>query len=291
MELGGTGIWSGQLRFGDPAAIRDASAELESLGYSALWIPGGVGGAVFDDCETILTATEHVVVATGILNLWMHTAHETADGHAHLTDAHPGRFLLGIGVSHPALVDRDDETRYARPLLAMQAFLDGLDTAPRPVPSAERVLAALGPKMLGLSRDRAAGAHPYLVTPEHTRFAREVLGDGPLLAPEQHAVLETDPAKAREIARQALAIYMNFPNYVNNWRRLGFTEDDVADGGSDRLVDGIVAWGDEAAIAARVQEHRDAGADHVCVQLSTADGVMDAMPLTGWRALAPALVG
>jgi probable F420-dependent oxidoreductase len=169
----------------------------------------------------------------------------------------------------------------------MKAYLDGLDAAPRPVSPDSRVIAALGPKMLELARDRTRGSHPYLGNPEHTAAAREVLGVGLLLAPEQPVVLETEPDAARVIARTHLATYLTLPNYVNNWFRLGMTEDDVKDGGSDRLVDAIVAWGDEATIAARVQEHRDAGADHVCIQVLT--GGMD-LPRDQWRRLAPALV-
>ena len=170
-----------------------------------------------------------------------------------------------------------------------KAYLDALDAATPPVPVEERALAALGPRMLELSRDRTRGAHPYLANPEHTRIARDVLGDGPLLMPEQPVVLETDPATARELARGHFTIYLTLPNYLNNLRRLGFTDDDFADGGSDRLIDGIVAWGDEAAIARRVQEHFDAGADHVCIQVITPRG-FQALPREQWRALAPALV-
>jgi probable F420-dependent oxidoreductase len=289
MDVGRVGIWSAELRYGDAAAARDAAAELESLGYNALWVPGGIGGAVFDDCEDLLGATQRVPVATGILNLWMHSIQETCEGHARVTAAYPDRFLLGIGVSHAALVDGQDPGRYAKPLAATRAFLDEIDATTPTVPVRERVLAALGPKMLELSRDRSAGAHPYLVPPEHTSFARGVLGEGALLAPEQHVVLETDPEKARALARASLAIYMTLPNYVNNWRRFGFTDDDVSGDGSDRLVDAIVAWGDEAAIARRVRQHLDAGADHVCVQI--ASETRAEMPLAGWRRLAPALLG
>lgn len=290
MELHGTGVWSGALRYGDRAEALDAAAELEGLGYSALWVPGGVGGDVFGDCGSLLDATESVPVATGILNLWMHEPAEVASGHATLTAAHPGRFLLGIGVSHSALVDRDEAGRYQRPISVTTSYLDALDAADPPVPVAERALAALGPKMLELARDRTRGAHPYLANPDHTRMAREILGDGPLLLPEQPVVLETDPMTARDLARAHFTIYLTLPNYVNNLKRIGFTDDDVSNGGSDRLVDGVVAWGDESTIARRVQEHFDAGADHVCVQVVTPRGIQN-LPLDQWRALAPALVG
>ncbi len=289
MELTGTGIWSGALRYGDRERIVDTAAELESLGYSALWAPGGIGGEVFNDCEALLSATEHVVVATGILNLWMHEPADVAAGHQYLTAAFPNRFLLGVGVSHGPLVDRVRPGGYQRPMDATRAYLDALDTASPPVPESERALAALGPKMLELARDRSRGAHPYLANPDHTRFARTVLGDGPLLMPEQPVVLETDPAAARELARAHFTIYLTLPNYVNNLKRIGFTDEDVSGAGSDRLVDGIVAWGDETAIARRVREHVDAGADHVCIQVISARGMQE-FPIDEWRALAPALV-
>lgn len=289
MELGGIGIWSGELRFGDEGEKRDAAAELESLGYSALWIPD-VGGDVFGALRDLLDATATIVAATGILNLWMHTASDVGQGLTALDADHPGRTLLGIGVSHSLLIEQTHPGQYTRPLTVTRGYLDELDAVSPTVPVERRVLAALGPKMLELSRDRAAGAHPYLVTPEHTEVARATLGDGPLLLPEQHVVLETDPARARALAREGLAVYLQLPNYVNNWRRLGFTEDDFAEGGSDRLVDHIVVWGDEATIAARVQAHLDAGADHVCVQAYTGTE-RTGFPRAEWRALAPALVG
>ncbi len=289
MHLSGTGIWSGELRYGDAGEKRDAAAELEALGYSALWIPD-VGGDVFGALRELLDATSSVTVATGILNLWMHRASEVGDGLAALDADHPGRTLLGIGVSHSLLIDQSHPGEYAKPLAKTRAYLDELDAAEPTVPVDRRVLAALGPKMLELARDRAAGAHPYLVTPEHTQVARAALGDGPALLPEQHVVLETDPDRARALAREGLSVYLQLPNYVNNWRRLGFTEDDFADGGSNRLVDHVVVWGDEATIATRVQAHFDAGADHVCVQAYTG-AEANGFPRAEWRALAPALVG
>src|SRR5262245_47095639 len=289
-ELGGVGVWSGQLR-SDAPEVMDAARELDELGYSALWIPGGFGGDILDECGRVLDATERAVVATGILNLWMHEPQDVATGHAALTSAHPERFLLGIGVSHSRLVDRDEAGRYAKPLARTREFLDALDAQSPPVPHDQACLAALGPRMLELARERTAGAHPYFVPVEHTAFARGVLGDGPLLAPEQKVVLETDAAAAREIARAAMGIYLTLPNYTNNLHRFGITDDDLADGGSDRLVDAIVAWGDEAAIAQRVQAHLDAGADHVCVQVLTAGGAPGGgVPLDELRALAPALI-
>ena len=284
-NLSGTGVWAAQLRYGDSGAIREIAAELEGLGYSALWIPD-VGGDLFSSVELLMDATRRVTIATGILNLWMHTAEETAQQHARLTAAHGDRFLVGIGVSHQLLIDRKEAGRYTKPLSAMRAFLDGLDEAEQPLHRDRRVLAALGPKMLELARERSAGAHPYNVTPEHTAITRNALGPDAVVATEQAVFLGSDPSVARAAGRQHLSIYLGLPNYTNNLRRLGFGDDDFADGGSDRLIDALVAWGDEATIAARVQEHRDAGADHVCIQVVN-EGV-DA-PRQQWRALAPAL--
>src|SRR5271169_1321160 len=267
MRLGQIGIWSGAFR-AEGAEVAEAARELEDLGYGALWVPGGLGGDVFGACSHLLTATGHVTVATGILNIWAHEPADVAESVRELGATFPDRFLLGLGVSHAPLVEHIGGT-YDRPLEKMVRYLDDLDRAPTPVAPAQRALAALGPRMLELARDRTAGAHPYLVTPEHTRFARSVLGVGPLLAPEVKVVLERDPAAARAVARTHLAIYMGLPNYTNNLKRFGFADSDFADGGSDRLVDAVVAWGDVASVAARVREHLDAGADHVCVQLLT----------------------
>ena len=289
--LSGVGLWSGELRYGDRGAADAAAAELDELGFLALWIPD-VGGNLFEVVESLLRATKRTTIATGILNLWMHTGEETSAQHARLTAAHGRRFLVGIGVSHAPLIDMAEAGKYNKPYSQMVSYLDAIDAAPTPVAPDDRILAALGPKMLKLSRERAGGAHPYLVTPAHTAIAREALGhDGALLLPEQAVVLETDSEKARTIARAHLAMYATLPNYVNNWMRLGFTQDDVVNGVSDRLVDALVAWGDENTIKARVQEHFDAGADHVCLQLlaapeSTAE--TSGMPLAGWRRLAAA---
>jgi probable F420-dependent oxidoreductase len=285
MQLQRVGIWARALRVGDEGVRREAAAELEELGYGTLWFPGGAGDDSIECAEVLLDATERVVVATGITNIWTEEPAKVAAGHAALAKAHDHRFLLGLGISHAPLVGED---RYRKPYAAMVAYLDALDAAPEPPPLQERVLAALGPRMLALSRDRAAGAHPYLVHPEHTAIAREILGDGKLLAPEQAVVLETDPARARELARMHLKLYLVLPNYVNNWLRHGFTEDDLLDGGSDRLVDALVAWGDDDAIVARVREHHDAGADHVCLQVIHGG---DGPPMAEWRRLAPAFVG
>ena len=222
----GTGIWSGVLRSGDALEIAAAAAELESLGYSALWIPD-VGGDVFGAVDHLLAATSTATIATGILNLWMHTAEETAAQHASLTAQHGPRFLAGIGVSHAPLIDRKlDPGTYQKPMAQTRAFLDALDAADVPLAAGDRALAALGPKMLELAATRTAGVHPYLVTPEHTRIARDAVGADAMVATEQGVVLETDPDLARSIARANLAGYFALPNYTNNWRRLGFTEEE-----------------------------------------------------------------
>lgn len=273
------------MRYGDQAEAADAGAELEELGFSALWIPD-VGGPVLDSVANLLGATKSTVIATGILNLWMHTPDDVAAAHAELADAHGDRFLLGIGVSHAPLIDAKEPGRYRKPLATTQAFLDGLDAADRPVPVDSRVLAALGPRMLDLAATRSRGAHPYLVTPEHTATARAALGEGPLLLPEQTAILATDRDEARAIGTQFLAAYLSMPNYANNLRRIGFTEDDLASV-SDRLFDSIIAWGDEEKVLGRVDEHHKAGADHVCVQVLQADQA--AFPREQWRRLATAL--
>lgn len=285
VSISGVGIWSAPLRYGDQGEAAEAAAELEELGFGTLWIPD-VGGPVFDSVGNLLSATRQTVIATGILNLWMHTPADVAAAYASLTEAHGDRFLLGIGVSHAPLIDAGDPGRYRRPLRAMSTFLDGLDTADNPVPAESRVLAALGPKMLELAATRSRGAHPYLTTPDHTRFAREQLGEGPLLLPEQTAILCTSRDEAREIGTTWLSSYLALPNYANNLLRSGFSEDDIASV-SDRLFDAIIAWGTVADVTGRVAEHRAAGADHVCVQLLDADP--RAFPRDQWRQLAAAL--
>lgn len=286
MQLAGVGVWSSQLRYGDAAESAEAAAELEDLGYTALWIPD-VGGPLFDAVENLLGATSKAVVATGILNLWMHEPVDVAAKYQSLVSAHGERLLLGIGVSHAPLIDAGDPGRYKKPLAATKGYLEALDATEQPVPVDARVLAALGPKMLHLSATRANGSHPYLVTPDFTARARESLGTGPLLLPEQTAILTTDADHARSIGTEWLRNYLGLPNYANNLLRSGFTEDDLTSV-SDRLFDAIIAWGDEAAIAARVQEHLAAGADHVCVQVLDTDPKV--YPREQWRRLAPALL-
>ncbi|MDH3048117.1 LLM class F420-dependent oxidoreductase [Gordonia alkanivorans] len=285
MKLDGVGIWSSPLRYGDTGEAAEAAAELDELGFTALWIPD-VGGPVLDSVRNLLGATKKTVVATGILNMWMHEPHDVAAAHASFADEFGSRFLLGLGISHAPLIDAQEAGRYRKPLATTRAFLDGLDSAPQPVPADSRVLAALGPKMLGLAADRTLGAHPYLVTPDHTATARETLGTGPLLAPEQTAIFAADRDEARSIGTKWLKGYLAMPNYANNLRRLGFTDEDLTTV-SDRLFDALIVWGDESAILSRIDEHRSAGADHVCVQVLQKDH--RGFPREQWRRLAAAL--
>jgi probable F420-dependent oxidoreductase len=272
MDLGRLGVW--ESRNAGWLEEPEALSELAELGFDTLWL-GGSPPADLAQVERLLATTTRLVVATGIVNVWEAPADTVAASYRRIAS---DRLLLGIGVGHRIAVG----DAYVRPYEKLAGYLDDLDAGG--VPAAARALAALGPRVLRLAADRTAGAHPYLVTPEHTARAREILGAGPLLVPEHKVVLETDPATARSIGRERLAPYLKMENYTNNWRRLGFTDDDLAAGGSDRLVDAMVAWGDEEAIRARVAEHLAAGADQVAVQVLNPD-----KPAT-LRRLAPALV-
>ena len=291
MHLGRVGLWTFQLDLQPASAARETAAELEALGYSTIWLPEAVGREPFVNSAMLLGATERMVIATGIVGIWGRDAMTMAAGQLSLNEAFGDRFLLGLGVSHQPMVDFVRGHQYDKPLTKMREYLDAMDRAiymaPRPAEEPRRVLAALGPKMLELAAAKALGAHPYFVPVEHTAFAREVLGDGPMLCPEQAVVLDTDPERARAAARLHMATYLTLPNYTNNLRRLGWGDDDLGDGGSDALVDAIVAWGDEAAIVSRVQAHLDRGADHVCVQVLGSDAT--ALPIDAWRRLAEPL--
>jgi probable F420-dependent oxidoreductase len=286
-DLGKVGIWSRELRYHpDRGARAAAAAEVEDLGYTAIFIPDA-GGNVLDEVERLLAATRQIPIATGVLNIWMHDPADVARRRADLVSRFGPRFLLGLGSSHAPLVQSAGRGPYVQPYSRMVGYLDALDAATAAVPAADRMLAALGPRMLSLARDRAGAAHPYLVTPEHTAFARQILGPGPLLAPEQAVILEADRQRGRELARAFVSHYLTLPNYVRNLRRLGFGDDDFTDHGSDRLVDAVTAHGEEEVIAARIRAHHDAGADHVCIYV--VDGSDETLPLDAWRRLAPAL--
>ena len=285
-RLGRIGLWDHRFRYGEPEVAVRAARRAEELGFGALWIPD-VGGDLFDALERLLGATERVVVATGILNIWFHDPAAVAARRAGWPTGWQDRCLFGLGVSHAALIDAAEAGRWRRPLTHMRDWLDRADAADPPLPVASRVLAALGPRMLELARDRAAGAHPYNVTPEHTARARAVLGPDRLLAPEHAVVCTADAATARRVGRAHLALYLGLPNYTNNLRRLGFGDDDLAEGGSDRLVDALVAWGPPERITARIDEHLEAGADHVCVQVLPTDP--GTAPEDGFAALADIL--
>ncbi|MEU9340373.1 LLM class F420-dependent oxidoreductase [Streptomyces sp. NPDC048278] len=272
IDLGAVGVWR------HDSTAPELAVALEDLGYGALWL-GNVTDPDLTESEQLLDATDRLVVATGIVNIWSNPADRVARAYRRIAERHPDRFLLGIGAGHP-----EATKEFVRPYQALNDYLDVLDAGG--VPVARRALAALGPRVLRLARDRTAAAHPYLVTPDHTRLARDLLGAGPLLAPEQKVVLETDRAAARALGDATLGFYLNLTNYVGNLRRLGFDDADFADGGSDRLFDALFVHGGTARVAAGVQAHLDAGADHVAVQLVHADGTD---PLPGYRALAEAL--
>ena len=281
VDLGPVGVWwSGSWRPADQSDV-DGGAELEALGYGALWSSGGFEPGLPSRFGRLLATTQHSAVATGIVSVWASPADSMATAANELEARFPGRFLLGIGASHSAVVPA-----YAKPYTKVVAYLDELDALAEPVPPERRVLAALGPRMLTLAAERAAGAHPYFVPVEHTAMARNVLGPGPQLAPEVAVVIESDPARARALARSYASIYLPLPNYANNLRTLGYRDDDIDHGGSDRLIDAVIPWGDVETVARRIREHHEAGADHVCVQV-VAEGLT--LPLDGYRELASAL--
>lgn len=284
------GLWTEALDHVPASRAAELAAEIDSLGYGAVWLPEVAGREIFVHLERILAATDRLVGATGIANIWARDAVAMHGAELTLEEAFPGRVLVGLGVSHRNLVEDLRGHAYRRPLRAMADYLAAMDRSPytavRPAGRPPRLLGALGPRMLALAATHADGAHTYLGTPEHTAFARDVLGADRLLCPEQTAVLETDPGAARERARQFLAVYLAQPHYQAHLRRLGF-DDDLAGGGSDRLVDHLVAWGDVAAIAARVAAHRAAGADHVALQLLPT--ARRGVPLDAWRAVAAAV--
>jgi probable F420-dependent oxidoreductase len=291
-QLGRVGLWTRQLDTQPTDQLRTTIAELEELGWRSLWSWEVFGREALTNAGLLLSATRQMVIGTGIANIWARDPVAMAAAQRTLGEAYPGRFVLGIGVSHAPLVDARGH-RYERPLERMRAYLDAMDAAPwQGPPLAEpppRVLAALGPRMLELAGERSAGALTYNADPEATAWARSILGGDRLLAVEQAVLVEQDPAEARRIGRESIAFYLTLPNYLRAWERAGFGPGELADGGSDRLVDAMVAWGSPEAIAERVQAHLEAGADHVCLHVLDPDPT--APPTGAWRALAPALLG
>jgi probable F420-dependent oxidoreductase len=289
-DPGKVGIWTNVLDAVPSAEAQRIVARIEELGFPTLWLPEAIGRDPFVTATLLLSATSKLNVATGIANIYARDAVTMANTQRSLEEAFPGRFLLGLGVSHHHLVDRVRHHEYSKPYSRMVAFLEEMDNtlfmAVGPSERPATVLAALGPKMLKLSAERADGAHPYFVPVDHTAQAREIVGPDAILAPEQMVVLETDRARALEIARQGMAIYLRAPNYVNNLKRFGFTDHDLAEGGSERLVDAIVACGDVNTAVDRVRAHFDAGASHVAVQVLQED--FTAVPEGSWQDLAAA---
>ncbi len=280
-------MWTRAVEFWSADAMVDVGVALDADGYDALFLPAGEGTATLDLAGRILGAVEHLAVVTGIVNIWLSDPLEMVEMTRALVDRYPGRFLLGLGASHRTVVDRDGAAIYSRPYTHMVEYLDAMDRAPSPIDPSDRLLAALGPRMLALARDRSAGAHPFCTTVAHTKLAREILGPDRFLAPELKVVIEEDPVRARAVARRHLRRYLSAENYVENLRRFGFGDDDFADEGSDRLIDELVAWGDVDAIAERFGAHLDAGADHVCLEVI--GGNRDTLPYDEWRTLAEAL--
>ncbi len=292
LPLAPVGIWTAALDVVGAGQAQDLAAELEDLGYGAIWLPEVAGRDVMAHLALLLSSTRRLVGATGIASIWARDAVTMTGGVKGLTEAFPERVLLGLGVSHHTLVEELRGHDYEKPLAAMRTYLDAMDASPytafRPTTPVHRMLAALGPKMLALAAERTDGAHSYLVPPEHTDLARKQLGAGPMLCVEQALLLEADRDRAREIGRAHTSAYVRLPNYQQNLRRLGYADADFVDGGSDRLVDAIVAWGNQEALLDRVQAHFDAGADHVCVQALPARP--RDVPTEQWRILAPPLM-
>jgi probable F420-dependent oxidoreductase len=291
MELGKLGVWISMDSMTAAAAAAFAK-RVEAWGYAALWIPESRGRNALVHSSWLLANTQRLIVATGIANIYARDPMAMANGQRGLDEQSDGRFLLGVGVSHRPTVQGMRGHTYGKPVSTMRAYIMGMREAPYQAPMPREkpltVVAALGPRMMALSSELVDGAHPYNTTPEHTAKARAILGPGKLLCPEVWVLLETDPAAARRAAREALSRYMQLENYVNSWRREGFGDDDLAGGGSERFLDAMVAWGDEGAIRARVQQHWDAGADHVCIQPINAQGSRQVVDDRILELLAPA---
>jgi probable F420-dependent oxidoreductase len=288
IDIGRVGLWTGLLDAHPTARVRDLVQELEAMGWPCLWRPESSGRDALVSAASMLEATSRLVVATGIAQIHARHPHTTRAAQKTLHESSGGRFLLGLGVSHAPFIEGSRRLTYRTPYSDMVTYLAAMQDAPFAAVAADddppTVLAALGPKMLRLAAEAADGAHPYFTTPEHTATAREILGTGPLLAPEQMVVIDADLARARELARRHMSRYLRLPNYANNLLRLGFTDDDIA-GPTDRLVDAVVVCGDVDTVVARVAEHHAAGADHVCIQVLTAD---TEFPMQHWQELADA---
>jgi probable F420-dependent oxidoreductase len=284
------GIWTAVFDALPATQVRELGSELDELGYGSLWFGEAYGGESLTTATMLASATGSIVVGTGIANIYARGPMATAAAARTIHALSSGRFVLGLGVSHQPLVERDRKMVYGPPVAAMGDYLDGLEQAPYFGANDQMppiVLAALGPQMLALARDRVAGAHPYLVTPDHTHRARAALGQGPLLVVEQAVVLNEERDEALRRAHEHLNIYTGLPNYRNNWLREGFSEDDFVRGGSDKLAHAVVAIGDEAALLRKIADHLEAGADHVCLQFLGAN--LAEAPSTQWRSLAPAI--
>jgi len=292
LQLGRVGLWAADFDLVPMAAAQEGIARVEEMGFGTVWVPEAVLREAFASCALLLSATKKMTIATGIANLHARTAQSMQAGWKTLSEAFPDRFLLGIGVSHAPMVQGVHKGNYDKPYSTMVEYLEAMDNgvffSPQPSTPPRRVLAALGPKMLKLAAEKTDGAHPYFTPVEHTAFARETLGKEPLLAPEIAVVLNETPDTAKDIANKFMSTYTKLPNYTNNLKRFGFTEDDFTNH-SDRLMDAIVARGSIDVVVARIKEHLDAGADHVCVQVLT--GKPGVLPMKQWEELAQAVSG
>lgn len=292
LQLGRVGLWAADFDLVPMAAAQEGIAHVEEMGFGTVWVPEAVLREAFASCALLLSATKKMTIATGIANLHARTAQSMQAGWKTLSEAFPDRFLLGIGVSHAPMVQGVHKGNYDKPYSTMVEYLEAMDNgvffSPQPSTPPRRVLAALGPKMLKLAAEKTDGAHPYFVPVEHTAFAREILGKEPLLAPEIAVVLNETPDTAKDIANKFMSTYTKLPNYTNNLKRFGFTDDDFTNH-SDRLMDAIVARGSIDVVVARIKEHLDAGADHVCVQVLT--GKPGVLPMKQWEELAQAVSG
>jgi probable F420-dependent oxidoreductase len=289
VNLTDLGIWTAQFDFQPASIVRDTVQELEALGYGSLWVGENIGREPISQSAILLGATQRLLVGTAVANIWARDPLSTAAAHHTLSEAYPERFILGLGVSHTRLVNDVRGLRYHLPVQAMRDYLTAMDQLSnryRAIRASTtiRLIGALGPRMLHLAATHTDGAHTYLVPPEHTATARQILGPGKLLVPEQAVILDSDKTRARDTARRHVRRYLPLTNYTDNLRRLGFDTADFEHDGSDRLIDALVAWGDEAAIAERLTQHRQAGADHICIQVLDAEP--RGLPLPQWRRLA-----